>query len=71
MGIPLKAPTEGMQYANEPRSEIFGFVNFTKHIQNGLTNSIKKTVQKISVFSKKYAEFFGDRENTMPVGSRN
>ena len=71
MGIPLKASTESVQYANESRGKIFGFVDFTKHIQDGLTNSIKKTVQKIPVFSKKYAKFFWDCENTMPVGSRN
>ena len=71
MRIPLKASTEGVQYTNEARSEIFGFIDFTKHIQNGLTNSIKKTIQKIPVFAKKYAEYFGDCENTMPVGNRN
>ena len=71
MRIPLKASTEGVQYTNEARSEIFGFIDFTKHIQNGLTNSIKKTIQKIPVFAKKYAECFGDCENTMPVGNRN
>ena len=40
MRIPLKASTEGVQYTNEARSEIFGFIDFTKHIQNGLTNSL-------------------------------
>ena len=65
--VPLKTTPKGMQNANKSGREVFGLIDFAKHIQNCLANGIKKTVQKISVFEKKYSELLGNRKNTMPM----
>lgn len=65
--IPLKTTTKGMQNANKTGREVFGLIDFAEHIQNCLANGIKKTVQKIPVFEKKYSELLGNCKNTMPM----
>ena len=53
MRIPLEASTKSMENANEAGSKVFGFIHFVKHIENGITNSMKETVQEFTVFAKK------------------
>ena len=53
MRIPLKASAKSMKNANEAGGKVFGFIHFVKHIKNGITNSMKETIQEFTVFEKK------------------
>jgi len=53
MRIPLETSSEGMKDTNKAGSKIFGFIHFVEHIENGIANSMKETVQEFTVFKKK------------------
>ena len=53
MRIPLETSAKGVQNTNKAGSKIFGFIHFVEHIENGIANSMKETVQEFTVFAKK------------------
>ena len=53
MRIPLETSSECMKNANEAGSKVFGFIHFIKHIEYGIANSMKETIQEFTVFEKK------------------
>jgi len=55
MRVPLQRTAKGMQYRDEARGIVFGFVLFVKHVKYNTADSLKEAVQKRSVFEKEGA----------------
>ena len=53
MRIPLETSAEGVKNTNKAGSKVFRLIHFVEHIENGIANSMKETVQEFTVFKKK------------------
>ena len=67
MGVPFQVSAESMEHTNKPGSKILGFVHFVKHTQDYIAHGMKQTVEQISVFAEKVAQFLRNSENAMSV----
>ena len=65
--VPLKAAAEGMKNADETGSKMLSFIEFTEHMKNDVTNRMKETVKKGTIFEKVISEMFINGKDTMPV----
>lgn len=71
MRVPLEVPAESVEDADEPWGEVFRFVDFVEHPQDDISDGVKETVQKGSVFKKEITEFFRYGKNAVTVGTGN
>ena len=53
MWIPLKTSSESVQYTDESRGEVFGFVHLGEHAENDAACGREETVEHFSVLKKK------------------
>jgi hypothetical protein len=52
MRIPFQGTTERVKNTDKARNEVFRFIHFVKHGKDNTTDSIKKAVQKVTIFKK-------------------
>lgn len=69
VGVPFKRTSECMKYTDKPRNKVFGLVDLVKHTENNTANSVKKAVQKRTIFEKKGAKFLVNGKDTMAVSA--
>ena len=71
MRVPFKGTTKGMKDTDKTWDKMFGFVDFVKHLHNNDTNSLKKAVEKGTVFQKERTKFFVNGKNAVSVSALN
>ena len=69
--IPLKTSTEGVKNTDKSGGKTLGFIEFTEHAKNDVTDGMKETVEQGTVSAEKDAKFFRNSEYTMPVNALN
>lgn len=55
MWIPFEWPSKGMEDADKPRDKVFGFIQGEKEFFDDIGNSLKETVEQVTILKEKMA----------------
>ena len=69
MRVPFEVSAKGMKNTDETRSKIFCFIHFCEHVQDYVTNGMKKAVEQSAILEKVGAKFFRDCKNTVSMNT--
>ena len=67
MQIPFKRTSKSVKHTNKSRNKVLRFVHLIKHAKDDASDSLKKTVQKRTIFQKEKAQFLVNGKNTMTM----
>lgn len=67
MGVPFQIPAKSMQYHDNPRGEIFRFIQFEKEARDDRRDRMEETVKQGTILEKERPEIFVDGKNAVAV----